>query len=57
MFSKLLFFSALIITLTYILFDGPAWVSALNPYTSMIVLYYVFVTFHHRKKAKSSSPD
>lgn len=38
MFSKLLFVASGLITLTYILFDGPAWVSALNPYTSMIVL-------------------
>lgn len=57
MFSKLLFFSALIITLTYILFDGPAWVSALKPFTSMIVLYYLIIEFPSRKKARLSSSD
>ena len=57
MLSKLLFFSALIITLTYILFDGPAWVSALNPFTSLIVLYYLIIEFPSRKKARPSSSD
>lgn len=57
MFSKLLFVSSLFVTLTYILFDGPAWVSALNPYTSMIVLYYLAFKFPSRKRAKTASSD
>ncbi|MFC4682804.1 MULTISPECIES: hypothetical protein [Exiguobacterium] len=57
MFSKLLFGSSVLITLTYILFDGPAWVSALNPFTSMIVLYYLIFEFPSRKKTKTSSSD
>lgn len=57
MFSKLLFGSSVLITLTYILFDGPAWVSALNPFTSMIVLYYMIFEFPSRKKTKTSSSD
>lgn len=57
MFSKLLFVSSVLITLTYILFDGPAWVSALNPYTSMIVLYYLVFKFPSRKRAKAASSN
>ncbi|ERG66827.1 hypothetical protein [Exiguobacterium chiriqhucha] len=57
MFSKLLFGSSVLITLTYILFDGPTWVSVLQPFTSMIVLYYLIIEFPSRKKAKTSSSD
>lgn len=57
MFSKLVFVSSVLITLTYILFDGPAWVSALQPFTTMIVLYYVIIEFPSRKKARTSSSD
>ncbi|MFK3987239.1 MULTISPECIES: hypothetical protein [Exiguobacterium] len=57
MFSKLLFVASGLITLTYILFDGPAWVSALNPYTSMIVLYYLVFKFPSRKRAKAASSN
>lgn len=57
MFSKLLFGSSVLITLTYMLFDGPTWVSVLQPFTSMIVLYYLIIEFPSRKKAKKSSSD
>ncbi|MFL9649166.1 MULTISPECIES: hypothetical protein [Exiguobacterium] len=57
MFSKLLFGSSVLITLTYILFDGTTWVSVLQPFTSMIVLYYLIIEFPSRKKAKKSSSD
>lgn len=57
MFSKLLFGSSVLITLTYILFDGPTWVSVLQPFTSMIVLYYLIFEFPSRKNAKTSSSD
>ena len=57
MFSKLVFVASVLITLTYILFDGPAWVNALNPFTSMIILYYLIIEFPNRKKAKTSSSD
>ncbi|WP_165569452.1 MULTISPECIES: hypothetical protein [unclassified Exiguobacterium] len=57
MFSKLLFGSSVLITLTYILFDGPTWVSVLQPFTTMIVLYYLIIEFPSRKKAKTSSSD
>ena len=57
MFSKLLVGSSVLITLTYILFDGPTWVSVLQPFTSMIVLYYLIIEFPSRKNAKTSSSD
>ncbi|WP_214799924.1 MULTISPECIES: hypothetical protein [unclassified Exiguobacterium] len=57
MFSKLLVGSSVLITLTYILFDGPTWVSVLQPFTSMIVLYYLIFEFPSRKNAKTSSSD
>lgn len=54
---KLLFVASLSITLAYILFDGPAWVSALQPFAKMVVLYCLIVEFPSRKKTKTSSSD
>lgn len=57
MLSKLLFGSSVLITLTYILFDGPTWVSVLQPFTTMSVLHYLIIEFPSRKKAKTASSD